>query len=130
MLWLFRLSRPVLYGACAVVLVLSVIEMHQQPAFAFSDKVSHLSAFALLALLAEFAFPGRRAIRLAMWGLLFYGLFIECVQWLLPWREFSLFDWLADALGILIWMACARRLHRTRFMHMYVAQARASDSSP
>jgi len=42
-------------------------------------------------------------------GLLAYGMLIECIQWLLPWRQFSLGDWAADAAGVLL--ACIL-LHR------------------
>ena len=65
------------------------------------DKANHLLAFALMAWLADGGWPGReRAWK--RWGwLLSYGLFIELVQYELPYRDFSWLDLLADFLGLM-----------------------------
>ena len=47
-----------------------------------------------------------------MLALLAYGLFIELVQALLPWRDFSLWDWGADGVGIALCVALACGLRR------------------
>lgn len=77
-----------------------------------SDKLEHALAFAVLAAL------GLRAAqlppRVLAFGLLAYGLGIECVQAVLPWRDFSLLDWLADAVGIALSFAMAWFFRRRR----------------
>jgi VanZ family protein len=68
------------------------------------DKVNHLFAFAVMAWLADLGWPARRRAPLR-WGLLLgYGLLIEAVQHFLPERDFSLLDWVADGMGVLIYI--------------------------
>lgn len=65
------------------------------------DKIQHLAAFAVLAALAEGAYPERSA-SLRRWGLVLgYGLLIEAIQALLPYRDASWADLIANALGVL-----------------------------
>lgn len=66
-----------------------------------NDKVSHILAFYVLALLIDFSFPRRRFDFSKAMTLLSYGLLIECVQYFLPYRTFSLFDLSADAVALL-----------------------------
>lgn len=66
-----------------------------------NDKVSHILAFYVLALLMDFSFPERRFDFSKVAALLGYGLLIECVQYLLPYRTFSLLDLSADAIGLI-----------------------------
>lgn len=64
------------------------------------DKLEHFASFLLLAWLADFAFPrppGRLRKFLALLG---YGLLLEVIQHFLPYRDASLWDLLADALGL------------------------------
>lgn len=75
------------------------------PVASLNDKFEHVAAFLSLAFLLDFAWPHRA------WGpgkllpLLAYGLVIECVQYFLPHREFSLWDLAADTLGLaLYWL--------------------------
>ncbi|MBK5938859.1 hypothetical protein CCR96_06275 [Halochromatium roseum] len=68
------------------------------------DKANHLFAFAVMAWLADLGWPAKRQAPLR-WGLLLgYGLLIESVQHILPLRHFSLLDWVADGVGILIYL--------------------------
>ena len=57
-------------------------------------------AFAFLGLLSCAAMPERARWRWVLPVLLGYGLLIECVQWWLPWREFSVLDLAADLVGL------------------------------
>jgi VanZ family protein len=76
------------------------------------DKGNHALAFFVMAWLADGGYPGRSRA-LARWGLLLgYGLLIELVQRLLPFREFSLLDWSADALGILLYVGVRAMIGR------------------
>ena len=65
-----------------------------------NDKVAHAMAFLLLALLADVSFPEPRFRLRIFCALAAYGMLIECIQFFLPYRSFSLLDFLADLLGI------------------------------
>lgn len=78
-----------------------------------SDKVNHVLAFACLGVLACWSYPASRSTLLA--GLLLaYGLGIELVQALLPHRDFSLLDLVADALGIGLGLILGIAMHPNR----------------
>jgi VanZ family protein len=89
--------------SATVVLVgyLAFGHVEETPVANINDKLGHAAAFLTLAFLLDFALP-RRA-----WGvhkllpLLAYGLLIEVVQHFLPYREFSLWDFTADAIGLI-----------------------------
>jgi VanZ family protein len=74
------------------------------------DKVNHIMAFFVLTGLADRAYPGPSPGRgWRKWvSVLAFGLFIEAVQYFLPYREFSLWDLGADGIGILLYVAGAR----------------------
>ncbi|MCC6207653.1 MAG: VanZ family protein [Gammaproteobacteria bacterium] len=77
-----------------------------------SDKLHHALAFYALALLFDFARP-RTEFGLHKFAVLMaYGVAIECVQYFLPWREFSLLDMVADAVGLLLYVASIPLLMR------------------
>lgn len=63
------------------------------------DKINHVGAFAALTVTLHWAYtlPKMRGAML----LLGYGLLIETVQHILPYRTFSLYDIAANILGIL-----------------------------
>lgn len=72
------------------------------------DKINHLVAFAVLSWLADGAYPGREDTT-AIWGLLLlYGMLIELIQHLVPYRDCSLLDFGADALGILVYIGAKK----------------------
>lgn len=79
------------------------------------DKVMHLSAFFSLAMLLDNA-SLRRFWQWKAPLLLGYGALIEVLQAFVPWRSFSVADWVADALGIalywLVWRLLKNRLAR------------------
>lgn len=69
----------------------------------FGDKVEHLAAFLMLAFLTDFAFPRSPWNSKKFLLLLGYGLLLEVLQGLIPFRYFSVWDLAADALGLLIY---------------------------
>jgi len=115
-----RASRLLFAVALVLVFAGSVMKISLGPDFRFGDKVGHAVVFFLLAALAQLGYAERRVVARLMLALLGYGLFIELVQALLPWREFSWLDWGADALGIAL---CAALAHRLR--QRLVARGRA-----
>ncbi len=81
-----------------------------------NDKVSHVLAFAALALLADFSFPRNRFGFAKVASLLAFGLLIEVVQYFLPYRESSVFDWIADAVGVGIYVLFIPLLRRLPYV--------------
>jgi VanZ family protein len=68
-----------------------------------NDKVEHVFAFSILALLADFSWPESGFGAVKILSLLAYGLAIEITQYFIPYRECSLFDLGADAVGLLLY---------------------------
>jgi len=66
----------------------------------FGDKFLHSGAFLGLFLIGGIVYENS-VMKLAS-ALIFFGIFIEAVQFFLPWREFSLVDIAADLLGIFL----------------------------
>lgn len=102
----FRLA---LYLCVLAIAYLAFAPIEHVPG-APSDKLNHLFAFAVLAWLADMAYPGRRLARYRLTLLLGYGLLIELIQGFLPYRELSALDLAADGAGILfyntiLWMS-------------------------
>ncbi len=70
-----------------------------------NDKVAHLLTFGLLSLLAHASWPDRSFDWRFWLPLMTYGIAIECIQYFIPSRSFSLGDMLADAAGIMLYTA-------------------------
>jgi len=75
------------------------------------DKAYHAVAFLVLAGLAATLWRG---VRLKRWVLLLlaYAAFTEILQYFIPGRAFSVGDWLADALGVVLGVAISMALPR------------------
>ncbi len=67
--------------------------------FSINDKVAHAVTFFIMTLLICRGFRQYYGYGVLV-GLALFGLLIEVVQYLLPWRSFSIADWLADIAGI------------------------------
>lgn len=65
------------------------------------DKLNHFAAFFVLYILLYFTFRKLDIFYKSLISFAF-GFFIESVQYFLPNREFSLFDILADIIGIIL----------------------------
>lgn len=98
-----RLSQVALWGSVLVVAYLAFLPSTDPPGAAW-DKANHLLAFAVMAWLCDLGWPAQRQATLRWFVLLGYGLLIEAVQHFLPLRHFSLLDWLADGVGVLIYL--------------------------
>lgn len=96
----FRLALPV---ALIVVTYLATSTLQFPVVENINDKVNHIFAFFVLALLADFSFP-RNGFGLAkVLPLLGYGLAIEFIQYFLPYRSFSLYDLAGDGVGLFVY---------------------------
>ena len=66
-----------------------------------NDKLGHFLTFFALSLVGFICWFGGR-ILLFSTGMAVYGLMIECVQYTVENRTFSLMDWLVDLVGIAV----------------------------
>ena len=104
--------------ACAAgTLYLSVIPIHDGPDVPYLDKAFHLCNYLLFAwLLVQAIHAGRlqqREYLLLAWVYAFsYGLLIEVIQGMLPWRSADWADALANAAGAAAGVWLGRRLPR------------------
>jgi len=78
------------------------------------DKSNHLLAFFTLYLLLDFAYPLGDARKIVL--LLLYGVLLECVQGVIPWRAFSLLDLVADLGGLLSYWIVRSAWRMQRFV--------------
>jgi VanZ family protein len=85
-----------------------------------NDKVAHAIAFFCLTLLLSRGFPQYYGVKILL-AMCVFGLVTELVQYFLPWRTFSIADWLADIAGVL----CYHCLHLIR--KRFVKLTRADD---
>lgn len=106
------LWRSAFLLSASIVLAGSVIDAGSSAVSGLDDKLQHLLAFAGLAAMARMGFPQLPVRTVLLPGLLGYGLLIECIQWFLPWREFSLPDLAADAAGAVTGMLAAEAWRR------------------
>lgn len=90
------------------VLYLSTIRIDSPLPGGFSDKFYHALCFCWLAFLTHRSFPDSESQLPGYLFLFLYGIFIECVQFFLPYRSFSFGDMIADAFGIIIYYLSAR----------------------
>ena len=105
--------RAAFYTVAAVVFMLAI---EPGPGGVSVFDWDHALAFFTLAGLLDFSYPAIPFGGLKWTTLIGYGLLIEVVQYLLPSRTFSLFDLLADALGIGIYLASRPALQRVPFL--------------
>ena len=93
------LWRALFVLSILAILILATADSRMPLPSTPSDKLNHLLAFLELTLLARLGWPRLRSHWLVP-GLLAFGLAIEGIQASLPYRDFSLADLAADALGI------------------------------
>ncbi|MET0070993.1 MAG: VanZ family protein [Candidatus Thiodiazotropha sp.] len=95
--------RLLLAIALVVISYLAFTPQESPVAADINDKIAHILAFVVLAFLLDFSWPQSPWRLHKAIPLLGYGLFIEAVQSLLPNRVFSLWDFGADIVGVLIY---------------------------
>ncbi|MCF6354820.1 MAG: VanZ family protein [Candidatus Polarisedimenticolaceae bacterium] len=108
---MITLTRPAII-ACRILLFLALLvttyattaELTHPAVTGVNDKFAHLATFFILSLLADLSFQ-KRGFDWKVWTpLVFYGLLIEVIQYHIPYRSFSLLDWVADTSGLLIYI--------------------------
>lgn len=100
--------------ALALGLVLALLPVGGPVLFAWSDKAIHFTGFAILAAWFIVALDARRAPAVAA-ALAAYGVLVELLQSLTPYRSADVFDVLSDAAGIGAgWLLASAVLRRWR----------------
>jgi VanZ family protein len=90
-------------GVLIFVFILATVSQESAVLTTGWDKLNHLAAFFVLLGLFDYAYPAMPLWpRQCLW-LMVYGLLIECAQGLTIDRDFSLFDIVADTLGLLFY---------------------------
>ena len=100
-IFLFRLGL-----ACAVLLIFyfTTTPTEYEIAQTVNDKLSHALAFFGLSFLADFSFHREKFSLIKICPIITYGILIECVQYFLPYRSFSLLDIVGDIAGVVIYV--------------------------
>ena len=96
----FMLAKVGLVLSLMIITTLSLMPVESLPQTSVSDKIQHLAAFLLLAYIVDCSFEKTPFNLKKCFGLIFYGLMIEVLQWYSGYRFFELADLVADAAGI------------------------------
>ena len=81
-------------------LYLGTVNIPSNVAASFNDLVAHGLGYFILMIVAATAFPKKTVLLTIAFACFAYSVFIECVQFLLPYRSFSLLDIVANGLGV------------------------------
>lgn len=95
--------RVLLVMAAIIILYLATTPRKIPVVEEINDKVNHIFAFYVLALLLDFSFPASAFRATKVLSLLGAALAIEIIQYFLPYRTFSLFDLGADAFALVVY---------------------------
>ena len=103
-----------------IFLITSIYLMMDKPGdlqlgFVINDKLAHGVTFFILTLLISRGYPEHYGL-VMLSCIAAFGLLIEGIQYLLPWRSFSIADWLADIAGILVYHCL--HIVRVRFVRV------------
>ena len=77
-----------------------------------NDKVAHALIFFLLSLFIAQAYPHLNFIKTLAPGLVIYGITIELLQGISGYRSFSLLDFGADIIGIILYVCTAGLIYK------------------
>jgi VanZ family protein len=95
-----KLFRMAFFVGLLAVVVLSVIPKEAIPSLGLPDVLAHMAAYAALALAGGIAFRRARSLFILAAGLLLLGASLELVQGLIPGRDASGYEFLANMVGI------------------------------
>jgi VanZ family protein len=98
--------RFVFYTGIAVILYFAFTPLDTPVVDSMNDKVKHVLAFLLLTCLFSLAYEIRIAFIAAI--LFMLGAVIEGVQYFLPQRQASVWDMIASAAGVILFLALKR----------------------
>ncbi len=120
--------RLILIISLLLILLLAMIELDHPVINSVNDKLGHVMAFVYLAFVLDFSIPDSQFNLLKIIPLLGYGLLIEIIQYFLPYRTFSLFDFLADGAGIVLYILVIPLLRHIPLLRLRWADIKAERS--
>jgi VanZ family protein len=107
-----RLLRLAFWAVALFAFVMAVLP--SSPSLEVSDKLQHMAAFFVIAILGCAAYPRFGRLKLAL-ALIAFGGLIEIVQMIpLLGRDSQLSDWVADIIAVLIALSCYALVQRFR----------------
>jgi len=93
--------NALLYLCVVAILYLATTTQEIKPLEYTWDKANHFIAFMTLYILLSLAYENL-SLKVKVFILIGFGIFIEIVQYFIPGRDFSGFDVIADSIGIFI----------------------------
>ena len=76
------------------------------------DKAEHAGTFFVLMTLATLSYYQKHSLQRLALLLIAYGIAIECIQFFIPSRSFSVLDMVADSIGVLpVWWIALQLEH-------------------
>lgn len=120
--WHSLFSRRLYRIGLAVFFLGTIYLMFSQPGQVqlsglLNDKTAHAITFFILTLLFSRGLPQYYG-PWALVGLAVFGFIIEGIQYFIPWRSFSVADWIADVAGIVMYHV----LHLIRVRYVKVTR--------
>ena len=97
-----RLAKTAFFIGLVAVTTLSLLPQETLPETAAWDKLNHALAYGVLAVLGGFGFKGWRSLLMVGIGLVVLGAGLELVQSVIPDRDGSITDALANFIGVAI----------------------------
>jgi VanZ family protein len=109
-----RLLVVLFWGAWTFALVMALLPHPPQVMGETNDKVQHIAAFVTLSMLASFAYPKARLLRIGVL-LSVFGAAIEVLQ-AIPalHRDSSFWDWVADTAAVAVTLVLVRAFLSSR----------------
>ncbi len=97
------LYRGVFIAALVAIYLLAMLPGDSLPSVQLWDKLQHAAAFFVLAMLMGLAWPRTSLWRMQLPILFGFGVVIELSQAMVPYREASMADLMANATGLMLY---------------------------
>jgi VanZ family protein len=107
-----RISQLLFWSSLILISWLSVASLPELPSINLWDKAGHALAYGVLMLLGGVAYRYQKTLIEIALLIFSYGAVIELVQYMLPDRQFSFLDMLANSIGIVTMMLFVFPLER------------------
>ncbi|MFT6388068.1 MAG: VanZ family protein [Cellvibrionaceae bacterium] len=114
------IARFQLMFLLCLLFFLGVVKITASVNESVDDLVMHFLAYMVLMCSGLFAFPHRMYTAKLFSVFLTYSIFIECIQYFLPYRSFALLDIFANSAGLLVGISLSLfLLPLFKYVHAY-----------